>query len=222
MKNISSEQHRVEQGMAGSQASSVDAKAAFFNALKTVLVMIVVSAGVNGIIQFDVYFENGISEASLTENTQLLCLAIAFISFARIAHYRPDLKNALALACGLFAVMFVRETDNTLDFIVHGFWKYPATLVVLIAIGYALSNRKNLIAQMAVLANSKSVNLVIASIILLIVFSRLFGMATLWKTVMGDDYVRLAKSIAEEGTELLAYALIAVTSIKTLREFKRS
>jgi hypothetical protein len=33
---------------------------------------------------------------------------------------------------------------------------------------------------------------------------------------MGDDYVRAVKNIAGEGTELLAYCLIAFASLKTV------
>lgn len=199
---------------------TINEKAAFLKLALNILIVAVVAAGVNLMIQLDVRLGNGISESSFTELSQLVCLAIAGFCFARIAHYRPDLKHALALACGLFAVMFIRENDNTLDVIVHGFWKYPALLVAMAAIIYALSAKKQIVSQMAVLANSQGVNLVVASIILLVVFSRLFGMSSLWQAIMTEGYVRLAKSIAEEGTELLCYALIALSSVKTLFEFK--
>ncbi len=59
-------------------------------------------------------------------------------------------------------------------------------------------------------------NLLVTGVMLLLVFSRLFGMGSFWHNVMGDDYVRAVKNIAEEGTELLAYCLIAFASLKTV------
>lgn len=63
-------------------------------------------------------------------------------------------------------------------------------------------------------------NLLITGVMLLLVFSRLFGMGSFWHNIMGADYVREVKIIAEEGTELLAYCLIAFASVKTVNGFR--
>ncbi|NAW56001.1 MULTISPECIES: hypothetical protein [unclassified Vibrio] len=206
---------------APSSTKVINAKRAFLNVFSNVAVMAVIAIAVNLMLRLDVYyFGNSMPEFSFTEVSQLVCLTIAFGCFARIAHHRPDLKHVAALACGLFAVMFIREMDNTLDTITHGFWKYPALVAAGLAISYAYSAKERIVNQMAVMATSHGVNLVVSGIVLLVVFSRLFGTGSFWQAVMGEDYVRMVKSIAEEGAELLCYSLIAFASVKALLGFK--
>ena len=57
--------------------------------------------------------------------------------------------------------------------------------------------------------------------ILLLVFSRLYGMGSFWQHVMGEHSVRDVKNISEEGIELLCYSLIALSAVRTRRELKR-
>lgn len=41
-------------------------------------------------------------------------------------------------------------------------------------------------------------------------------MGSFWHQVMGDDYIRIVKNIAEEGTEILGYTIIFYTSVNYL------
>ncbi|MDX1556111.1 MAG: hypothetical protein R3212_08800, partial [Xanthomonadales bacterium] len=58
--------------------------------------------------------------------------------------------------------------------------------------------------------------LLVQLFLVLLVFSRLFGRASFWQSVMGEDYLRVVKNIAEEGTELLGYGLIAIAAVELL------
>nr|WP_241902039.1 hypothetical protein [Vibrio lentus] len=126
------------------------------------------------------------------------------------------MKHAAVLVSAFFAVMFIREMDFWFDKITHGAWFVPAALVAGSAIFYAVKNGKRTIYQLTFILASPHMNLLLTGLMLLLVFSRLFGMGSFWHNVMGDDYVRAVKNIAEEGTELLAYCLIAFASLKTV------
>ena len=51
-------------------------------------------------------------------------------------------------------------------------------------------------------------------VMVVLVFSRAFGMGKLWKLVMGDNFNRLVKNVAEEGTELFGYSIIFLAAIE--------
>lgn len=48
---------------------------------------------------------------------------------------------------------------------------------------------------------------------IVLVFSRLAGMNYLWLTLLDDSYIRTIKNLAEEGTELLGYSLLAYSAL---------
>ena len=52
--------------------------------------------------------------------------------------------------------------------------------------------------------------------LIVLVFSRLFGMHQLWQHLMLDGYNRVVKNIAEEGTELLGYSICWLASTRYL------
>ena len=58
-------------------------------------------------------------------------------------------------------------------------------------------------------------NFLIGSVVLLIVFSGLYGMGHFWYSVMGEHYIREVKNVSEESMELLCYSLIALAAAKT-------
>jgi len=52
--------------------------------------------------------------------------------------------------------------------------------------------------------------------LVVLVFSRLFGVHALWQHLMLGDYNRVVKNMAEEGTELLGYSLCWLASVRYL------
>lgn len=182
-----------------------------------------ISILVNLCLRLDYVF-NGplITENSITEWAQQLMLGIAVLAFYRIAKQNPSLKHAAILISGFFAVMFIRELDFLFDYIVHGFWELPAALITIGAVAYAWRGGKSVMAQMARLLEQTDMRLLIAGVMMLLVFTRLFGMGSFWQGVMHDHYIRDVKNIAEEGTELLCYCLIAYASVSTQLGLRRT
>ncbi|QPK06537.1 hypothetical protein [Vibrio kanaloae] len=184
---------------------------------QTALVVLAIGIIVNLALRIDfVLFNGSVGEVSVTEMLQQLLLIIASGSFAYLARKKTEVKHAALLISAFFSVMFIREMDFWFDKIVHGAWVVPALLVAGSAIFYAIKNGKRTIDQLALILASPHMNLLVTGVMLLLVFSRLFGMGSFWHNVMGDNYVRVVKNIAEEGTELLAYCLIAFASLKTV------
>ncbi|WP_231472338.1 hypothetical protein [Pseudoxanthomonas suwonensis] len=50
-------------------------------------------------------------------------------------------------------------------------------------------------------------------LVLLLIYSRLFGMTALWEGLLADSYVRVVKNAAEECTELLGYTLVMASAL---------
>lgn len=173
---------------------------------QTALVVLAICIVANLALRIDFILLNGnVGEISVTEMLQQILLIIASGSFAYLAREKREVKHAALLISAFFGVMFIREMDFWFDKIAHGAWIVPALLVAGSAVFYAIKNGKRTIDQLALILASPHMNLLVTGVMLLLVFSRLFGMGSFWHNVMGDDYVRVVKNIAEEGTELLAY-----------------
>ena len=55
---------------------------------------------------------------------------------------------------------------------------------------------------------TRSFIFIFIGLLIVLAYSRLFGMAELWQAVMGDNFNRTVKNVVEEGSELWGYALV--------------
>lgn len=170
-------------------------------------------AAIAGIIHYSVAAHNVASEASLIELSQLILLAASVFTFRRIAHVHCAYNSAASLMSAFFLVLMIRELDATLDMVFHGFWKIPALTVTALALWPAAKNWRETAESLARIVTSKFAPVLMVALALLLVYSRLFGMGVLWEQAMGANYVRDVKSIAEESTELMAYAMIWLAAL---------
>lgn len=176
------------------------------------------------VIRFDVLvLNNNIPEQSATEYIEQLLLLGTVFCYAYIGWDSQYHRRAAILVSAFFTCMFIRELDSFFDrYIHHGFWIIPVLIVAVFAIGYALTDRKNTLLNLEKIINSNNFSLLCLGIAILFVFSRLFGMGSFWHQVMGDNFVRIVKNIAEESTELLGYTIIFYASVKYLISYLRS
>jgi len=168
-----------------------------------------------------VWLEHGVRENSVTEYAQEGLLFLSMVLVSVTAWRNPGSRGVLVLVAGLFATMLIREADAFLDAISQGFWVYPAGLVALSSIVYAFQNRGNIIDVMVDMYQRKSFAYLVVGMLLVVVFSRLFGTGQLWQIAMGDDYRNLYKSMIQEGLELLGYALIFFGSTRIYTQSRR-
>ena len=150
-----------------------------------------------------------VAEDSLTEFLQSGLLLATALSFARAAGYRPESRGFLVLAAGFFGCLFIREMDGFLDLVHHGFWIWPATFVALAAATVAARfGHDTLLSPMAHFLQTGPGHLIGIGLILVLVFSRVFGSGTLWQPLLGEPATALKNSL-QEGLELFGYAWIA-------------
>ena len=218
MKNHSKTEKQIHMSYESTEFNvSQSTSQVIYKRCQTALFVLAIGIIANSVLRIDFVLLNGnVGEISVTEMLQQLLLIVSSGSFVYLARKRNEVKNAAVLISAFFAVLFIREMDFWFDKIAHGAWVFPAALVAGSAIFYAVKNGKRTIDQLALILASPHMNLLVTGVMLLLVFSRLFGMGSFWHDVMGDDYVRAVKNIAEEGTELLAYCLIAFASLKTV------
>jgi len=181
------------------------------------------SAGVITVINIDYFFlENNLSEQSLTEILQQLLLFASVAIFAWSACKEQESRTFFILVAGFFGCMFLRELDYYFDMIVHGFWFYPTLLLAISVIIYSIKNDEFLLSSVRSFSQSKAYFNILIGLVIIMIFSRLFGSGTLWKEVMNEDYHHIYKTIIQEGLELFGYMFLFIGSFYQLKEIKNN
>ncbi len=161
---------------------------------------------------------HGLSDRSVTEYTQEMLIFLSAILFWYGAWRNPQSRGFLLLVAGFFTCMYIREYDELLNSISHGFWVYPAMLTAIATIVGAIACRDTVLTPMADFAETKSGRNIFFGLLVILVFSRFFGSGSLlWIGIMGDDYEHLYKSAIQEGLELFGYIFIFYGSCLSMR-----
>jgi hypothetical protein len=168
-------------------------------------------------IYIDVAWMNdALHETSFTETTQEIMLAVIAALFFIAAQRRPAQRGALTLVAGFYSCMLIRELDFVFDTIQHGSWIWFALAVTAGCLAVALRTPKKTLHALARLLQHRSWPVMASGFLVVLVFSRLFGIHSLWQHLMLGDYNRVVKNMAEEGTELLGYGLCWLASVRYL------
>lgn len=168
-------------------------------------------------IYIDVAWMNdALHETSFTETTQEIMLAVIAVLFFIAAQRRPAQRGALTLVAGFYSCMLIRELDFVFDAIQHGSWIWFALAVTAGCLAVALRTPKKTLHALARLLQHRSWPVMASGFLVVLVFSRLFGIHALWQHLMLGDYNRVVKNMAEEGTELLGYGLCWLASVRYL------
>ncbi|MFV0574890.1 MAG: hypothetical protein ACK5NC_05670 [Vibrio sp.] len=168
------------------------------------------------------HLKNGLGEVSVTEFFQEFILFISVCIFGYIAKNEPETRRAYTLITGFFACLLIREFDEFLDHIVHGFWVYPALLVAISCIIYAWQDKEQTVKGLADHLQSGNSASMTVGLAILLIFSRIFGMGSMWDHLMAEHSIRAVKIVAEEGTEVLGYVVMFYASICYFIDFKRA
>jgi hypothetical protein len=106
---------------------------------------------------------------------------------------------------------FIREFNNQIP------WWFYLEIPLLLILAYLLSRfRKSLFNAIYELVNRRAISWLVIGFLVTFVFSRLFGRTPFWEQLLEADYNRWAKNAAEEGIELLGYALMFIGGIEIL------
>ena len=181
----------------------------------------IIAASVVGCLYLDVTIHRDLSEGSFVEFGQEVLLLITTVLFGTLAI--KTRQGGLWLVAGFFGCLFIRELDAYFDEIVHGAWKYFALGVMFFSLFKAWRlGVENTFGTLAAFMKSRSFIFIFIGLLVVLVFSRLFGMGELWHAIMGDNFIRLVKNVVEEGCELWGYALITWGAINYVLTFKRN
>lgn len=168
----------------------------------------------------DISAAGRIKDASYTENLQETLLLFSSIIFI----YLAKKKNArgLLLVAGFFACMFIREWDAVFDDIFHGAWKYVA---IPTAVGFTYCALKEGLQKvwddLADFMSSKSYDIIVTGLIIVLVVSRMLGSKAIWMLMSGPDFKYVFKTFIEEGMELLGYMVIFAGSVRYYLERRK-
>lgn len=166
---------------------------------------------------------NSIGESSLVEFTQSVLLLLSSLCFVVLAWLRADERRFAVLAAAFFAVMLVRELDALFDvLIVHGAWKFIAAPMALTALAWAAADWRATLASLVRFSCSRAGTLMLIGLVIVLCYSRLFGMTSNWTAVLGDGYVRTVKNAVEETSELLGYTFVLGASVHYLADRLRA
>lgn len=180
-----------------------------------------IAASVIGCIYLDVTVNQNIVENSFVEFSQEILLMATTAIFTMQAITKRH--GGLWLVAGFFACMLTREFDAFFDQIVHGAWKYFALVIIAFVFFKAWRlGTENTIASLAAFMKTRSFVFIFIGLLIVLAYSRLFGMGELWHTIMTDHFNRTVKNVVEEGSELWGYALVFWGSVKYWLESKQA
>jgi len=157
----------------------------------------------------------GTSEYSPIEIMQPLILAICGLLLAWVAQYCPSQRPIAFPFGGLALAFLIRECDYFLDrFLIDNLWQVLIGIALAFVIAYGYRARRRMRIAWARIWPSPGLALWFAGAVILFAFVRLVGHESLWMSILGDDYHRVAKLAVEELIELLGYFLWLIGTIE--------
>ena len=152
--------------------------------------------------------KTNLSEYSLTEFTQEFLILTSFVILLSKTYKNRENRGFLILFVGLFMVMFIREGDYFLDKIMNGLWTILAVGSFLISIYIAYKQRNTIIPTLSTYWNTRGFDYLIMGLLIVLIFSRIFGTGDLWRSILKENYIGHYKTAIQEGLELLGYLII--------------
>ncbi|SER61245.1 hypothetical protein SAMN05216548_13011 [Faunimonas pinastri] len=199
---------------------NTDLHAAVNALLRFVGTAIVIAAGLVLVFADVLILGDNLGEMSLTEIGQELTLFVISLLFWRSSRL-PGHAGFGILVAGFFGCMLIRELDALFDHVFHGFWFFPAILLAAVCIFHAWRRRNEVLARLAEFARTPAFGTMMTGLIVILVFSRLFGITTLWHHMLAADYTKVAKKAVEEGSELLGYTICLASTLDYMFSLKR-
>jgi len=162
------------------------------------------------------------SELSSTEYMQSGLLALTALLFWWGSRISVEWRNLCVALAYVGAVAAVREQDSFLDrFVFDGAWQLLAALLMAGLIVHVWRSWQRLQHEVVTFEDSRGAGLLVGGFLAVFVFSRIVGMQTFWRQILGEGYVRVAKNFVEEGLELFGYSLLVIGAVETVLQLRR-
>lgn len=163
------------------------------------------------------WMHNALHENSLTEIFQEVLLGLTTTIFFLAAARWSSLRGGLILIGGFYACMLIRELDFLFDYIRHGCWVWFALFTAMVSTILALRTSESIGRGLVNFVQHPTWQMSATGLLIILVFSRFFGMHQLWQNLMLDGYNRVVKNMVEEGMELLGYSICFLASVKYIK-----
>jgi hypothetical protein len=173
-----------------------------------------------GAVTYDEFFFDEVGPIEILETVFSLIAALIFLIGAK--NYPQHRPCAISIATLLFCLV-VRESDYLLDTLVgrHS-WKIIVSLILVFFTFYLIRLHRQALLAIIDFVQRPSFGIFISGVLVLFVFSRLFGYGPFWQAIMDDPSYRTVKTIVEEGVELMGYFLILISSIEYFHDLRVS
>ncbi len=212
-------------------------------AVYAVLFALLAIGMMSGAVRFGTEFYSETGPVEILEAAFALTTAVFFLLAAR----RDPRRVPLAVLCsGFLFCVFIRESDYFLDLLLfrHA-WKAGVLLTLILTGCYAWRVRKQIQASLCQFIHHPSSGIFMAGMLVLFVFSRLFGYGDAWEgivldgkwfhvkelvlehtndinyTLLMEDKCLTIKRVVEESSEQIGYFLMAIASFEYLIDARR-
>lgn len=157
----------------------------------------------------------GTSEFSPVEIIQAGILAICALLYGWVARYCPQ-QRPIALIFGACALVFlIRENDYFLALLIAtNLSQSLMAVIVAFTVVYAYRHRKRLRIAWLRMWPSPGLTLLFAGAVTMFAYVIFISDETLWRAVLGDQFVPIGHLAIEEFSELLAYYLWLIGTIE--------
>ena len=175
-----------------------------------VIVYVLVMLGIYGAIVYDATTAN-FEEASWTEYCQeFMLLVIIVVSFLAARRYTRHRLINISLAASA-TVFLIREFNNfAYEHLFPYAWQVGALLVLIPFLTFIARNFRSFLRELTEVANTYPFAILLIGMLVLQLFSRLYGLPFWWQELMGDGYIRMVMRASEESIELLGYSILCI------------
>jgi len=179
-----------------------------------ILLALIAAGMLWGAVEYGPLFYDETGPVEILESVFALVTALIFLFAGRLDCRRASFVSLLAMV--LFCAV-IRESDYFLDELVgRHTWKILVGLVVVFIIFHIRRNLKSILDSLMDFISQPSFGVFMSGVLVLLVFSRLFGCGFFWKELIKGEYYYVIKTIAEESVEQMGYFLMLVASCEYL------
>lgn len=156
-------------------------------------------------------------EDSLVECFQLGILLVISLLMYRASKKYPTLAEVFHVFMILPLIAAARELDSYFEnLIAEATWFILVSILASYLVFYFWKRFHTIKKQLQKFMRTNSFGFMFSGFFFVMVFARLFGQKVLWKTMLGENYVRLAVRATEESCELVGYIFILAGAIECL------
>lgn len=186
--------------------------------LKTILggvaqffVGVAISAAAVGLYLFS--FSHEMPHESWIEVGQETLLFAALLLMGFAAKKDARYAGGIWLIAAFLTALFIRELDAWFDDLFHGAWKY-ILVAYLVWASWKIrrSGFETVIPGIAHFIRSPAFPMMLVGVVIVLAYSRLYGYKGMWALYAGECSWGAIKTLSEEATELVGYAMMFYSS----------